>query len=83
MLRTYPPIGDTDDPGIAADHQEDEAEQRHVPSAKQRHKAGIMGKFQNMHLYKKALPAFLSDGCLSLAGYNFNSNPHVQYGVRV
>lgn len=30
---THPRIGHADDPGVAADHQEDEAEQRHVPSA--------------------------------------------------
>lgn len=31
---THPLVGHADDPGVAADHQEDEAEQRHVPSAK-------------------------------------------------
>lgn len=33
-MSTHPLVGDADDPGVAADHQEDEAEQRHVPSAK-------------------------------------------------
>lgn len=37
MPITYSFIGHTDDSGIAADHEEDEAEERHVPSAKQRH----------------------------------------------
>lgn len=36
-MSTHPLIGDTDDPGVAADHQEDEAEQRHVPSANHKH----------------------------------------------
>lgn len=34
MLSTHSLIGHTDDPGVAADHQENEAEKRHVPSAK-------------------------------------------------
>lgn len=35
---THPLIGDTNYSGVAADHQKDEAEQRHVPSAKHRHR---------------------------------------------
>lgn len=35
-MSTHPLVGDADDPGIAADHEEDEAEQRHIPSAKHR-----------------------------------------------
>lgn len=34
LQHTHPLIGNTDDPGIAADHQKDKAEERHVPSAK-------------------------------------------------
>lgn len=40
MLSTHPLIGHADDSGVAADHQEDEAEQRHVPSAKHKTQAG-------------------------------------------
>lgn len=35
-LGTHSLIGHTDDSGVAADHQEDEAEKRHVPSATQK-----------------------------------------------
>lgn len=35
----HPSVGHADDPGVAAAHQEDEAKQRDVPSA--RHKTGV------------------------------------------
>lgn len=38
MVSTHPLIGDADYSGVAADHQKDEAEQRHVPSARDRHR---------------------------------------------
>ena len=40
MLSTHPRIGHADYPGVAADHQEDEAEQRHVPSANEQTRVG-------------------------------------------
>lgn len=36
FFTTYSVIRHTDDPGIAADHEEDEAEERHIPSAKEK-----------------------------------------------
>lgn len=50
MLSTYPVIGHADDPGVAADHQEDEAEQRHVPSATHRHEQ-VVRKLQIRNEY--------------------------------
>lgn len=57
MSSTHPLIGDTDDPGVAADHQEDEAEQRHVPSAKHRHKQ-VVGKLQMSNDIKRSFLLF-------------------------
>lgn len=45
----HPSVGHADDPGVAAAHQEDEAEQRHVPSA--RHKTGVYERWR----WEKAL----------------------------
>lgn len=55
MLRTHPLVGHADDPGVAADHQEDEAEQRHVPSAKHKHKQ-VVRKPQMSNVIKKSFP---------------------------
>lgn len=58
MLSTHPLIGHADDPGVAAYHQEDEAEQRHVPSAKHKHKQ-VVRKLQMSKVIKISLLFFV------------------------
>lgn len=66
MLSTHPRIGHADDPGVAADHQEDEAEQRHVPSAKEQTRAGRK-KMPNA-IKKSFLFVFLWPSCSPVLG---------------
>lgn len=37
MRITHPRIGHADNPGVAADHQEDKGEERHIPSVEHTH----------------------------------------------
>lgn len=57
MLSTHPLIGHADDPGVAADHQENEAEQGHVPSAKHKHER-VVRKLQMSDDIKRSFLLF-------------------------